>query len=124
MPAFKTGTDFGDRQDAAAKAKLAMLQKYRAKAEDPEAAKRREALARARAEREERRELAEQIRRERVAAEREAAREAERAAAEKAKREAEAARLAAAERAAQKAAEQRAALDLFNAMRKARRSKG
>ncbi len=121
MPAFKTGTDFGDRKDAAAKAKQAMLEKYRAKAADPEVAARRDELARSRADRDERRELAEQIRRERVIAEREAARAAEKAEIERVHREAEAARFAAAERAAQKAAEQRAALDLFNAMRKGRK---
>jgi Family of unknown function (DUF6481) len=117
---------FGDRLDTAAKAKQALLERARAKANDPCLAERQAARRAVAAEREER--LAKRQAEKKAADERVAA---ERAAAEAAQREAdrleterlEAERLVEADRLVAEAAEQKAARDARYAARKARGKK-
>lgn len=117
---------FGDRLSTAAKAKQALLERARAKANDPGLAERQAAHRAVAAEREER--LAKRQAEKKAAEERAAA---ERAAAEAAKREAdrieaerlEAERIAEADRLVAEAAEQKAARDARYAARKSRQGK-
>ncbi len=126
--------DFGDRLATAAAAKQALLEKAKAKANDPELLKKqaeRAAIAAAREARENERREAKRAEEARIAAEREAARiAAEEAAAAAAAEAAAAAAAAEAERAARRKlkpvlteAEQKAARDARYAARKARRNK-
>jgi hypothetical protein len=111
--------DFKDRQKAAAVAKQAALEKYRAKATDPAEAERQKSRAESAVERNAARKLRETEKAERKIREAEAAEQAKRDAALAAEREV----AERAEREAALEAEQKAARDARYAARKARSKK-